>query len=107
MNLKIHNVSLSIKGRLIVNDVSITVNPGEVVGLMGPNGAGKTTTFNLAVGNIKPDKGEILMNGKNITKFIKEVSKKVYLSHLISLYIVISSINLPSIDRRIQDQFLN
>jgi len=56
MNLKIHKVSLSIKGRLIVNDVSITVNPGEVVGLMGPNGAGKTTTFNLAVGNIKPDK---------------------------------------------------
>ena len=52
MNLKIHNVSLSIRGRLIVNDVSITVNPGEVVGLMGPNGAGKTTTFNLAVGNI-------------------------------------------------------
>ena len=67
MNLKIHNVSLSIKGRLIVNDVSITVNPGEVVGLMGPNGAGKTTTFNLAVGNIKPDKGKVLMNGKNIT----------------------------------------
>ena len=67
MNLKIHNVFLSIKGRLIVNDVSITVNPGEVVGLMGPNGAGKTSTFNLAVGNIKPDKGKILMNGKNIT----------------------------------------
>ena len=67
MYLKIQNVSLSIKGRLIVNDVSITVNPGEVVGLMGPNGAGKTTTFNLAVGNIKPDKGEILMNDKNIT----------------------------------------
>ena len=67
MNLKIHNVSLSIKGRSIVNDVSITVNPGEVVGLMGPNGAGKTTTFNLAVGNIKPDKGKIFMNGKNLS----------------------------------------
>ena len=67
MNLKIQNVSLSIKGRLIVNNVSITVKPGEVVGLMGTNGAGKTTTFNIAVGNIKPDKGEILMNGKNIT----------------------------------------
>ena len=67
MYLKIHNVSLSIKGKLIVNDVSITVNPGEVVGLMGPNGAGKTTTFNLAVGNIKPDKGEVLMNDTNIT----------------------------------------
>ena len=67
MNLKIKNVSLTIEGRLIVNDVSITVKPGEVVGLMGPNGAGKTTTFNLAVGNLKPDKGDVLMNGKSIT----------------------------------------
>tara|TARA_Y100001968_G_scaffold163659_1_gene149720 strand:- start:436 stop:1164 length:729 start_codon:yes stop_codon:yes gene_type:complete len=67
MYLKIKNVSLSIEGRLIVNDVSITVTPGEVVGLMGPNGAGKTTTFNLAVGNLKPDKGNVVMNGKSIT----------------------------------------
>ncbi len=79
MNLRIQNVSLSIKGRLIVNDVSITVKPGEVVGLMGPNGAGKTTTFNIAVGNIKPDKGEVLMNGKNysIKGGIKVKSSKV------------------------------
>ena len=69
MSLSIKNVSLSIKGRLIVDDVSITVKPGEVVGLMGPNGAGKTTTFNLAVGNLNPDKGDILMNNKYITKF--------------------------------------
>ena len=67
MNLKIKNVSLTIGRRLIVNDVSITVTPGEVVGLMGPNGAGKTTTFNLAVGNLKPDVGDILMNNKLIT----------------------------------------
>ena len=82
MNLKIHNVSLSIKGRLIVNDVSITVNPGEVVGLMGPNGAGKTTTFNLAVGNIKPDKGEILMNGKNITNLPLPIRSRLGLGYL-------------------------
>ena len=62
MSLKIQEVSLSIKGRLIVNNVSINVNPGEVVGLMGPNGAGKTTTFNIAVGNIKPNKGKVIMN---------------------------------------------
>ena len=67
MSLSIKNVSLSIEGRLIVDDVSITVKPGEVVGLMGPNGAGKTTTFNLAVGNLNPDKGDILMNNKYIT----------------------------------------
>ena len=67
MSLRIKNVSLTIQGRLIVDDVSITVKPGEVVGLMGPNGAGKTTTFNLAVGNLKPEKGDILMNNKYIT----------------------------------------
>ena len=50
MTLKIQNVSLSIQGRLIVKDVTITVNPGEVVGLMGPNGAGKTTTLILQLG---------------------------------------------------------
>ena len=67
MSLSIKNVSLSIEGRLIVDDVSITIKSGEVVGLMGPNGAGKTTTFNLAVGNLNPDKGDILMNNKYIT----------------------------------------
>ena len=82
MNLNIHNVSLLIKGRLIVDDVSITVNPGEVVGLIGPNGAGKTTTFNLAVGNIKPDKGEILMNGKNITNLPLPIRSRLGLGYL-------------------------
>ena len=82
MNLKIQNVFLSIKGRLIVNDVSITVNPGEVVGLMGPNGAGKTTTFNIAVGNIKPDKGEVLMNGQNITNLTLPIRSRLGLGYL-------------------------
>ena len=82
MNLKIQNVYLSIKGRLIVNNVSITVKPGEVVGLMGPNGAGKTTTFNIAVGNIKPDKGGVLMNGKNITNSPLPVRSRLGLGYL-------------------------
>jgi len=82
MNLKIKNVSLKIQGRLIVNDISITVTRGEVVGLMGPNGAGKTTTFNLAVGNIKPDKGEILMDGKNITNLPLPIRSRLGLGYL-------------------------
>ena len=82
MNLKIQNVSFSIKGRLIVNDVSISVNPGEVVGLMGPNGAGKTTTFNLAVGNLKPDKGKVLLNGKNITNLALPTRARLGLGYL-------------------------
>ena len=82
MNLNIQNVSLSIQGRLIVENVSIIVNPGEVVGLMGPNGAGKTTTFNLAVGNIKPDKGKVLMNGKNITNLSLPIRSRLGLGYL-------------------------
>ena len=66
MKLEIKNVSLSINRKLIVNNVSIHVSPGEIVGLLGPNGAGKTSTFNLIVGNLRPNKGEILLNNKRI-----------------------------------------
>ncbi len=67
MSFEIINISLTIDGKSIVNDVSIKVSPGEVVGLMGPNGAGKTSTFNVAVGNLKPDKGDVVINNKSIT----------------------------------------
>lgn len=47
------------RGRRVVDGVSIQVRPGEIVGLMGPNGAGKTTTFNMVVGLVRPDAGEV------------------------------------------------
>src|SRR5438874_1008723 len=53
--------------RRVVNGVSITVAPGEIVGLLGPNGAGKTTTFNMVVGLIKPDSGAVRFKGRPIT----------------------------------------
>src|SRR3954447_13975578 len=53
--------------RRVVNGVSITVAPGEIVGLLGPNGAGKTTTFNMVVGLIKPDAGAVNFKGRSIT----------------------------------------
>ncbi|MFZ9036089.1 MAG: LPS export ABC transporter ATP-binding protein [Francisellaceae bacterium] len=58
----------SYKSRWVVNDVSMTVESGEIVGLLGPNGAGKTTSFYMIVGLIRPNRGRVLLNGENITK---------------------------------------
>ncbi len=60
-------VSKSYKGRKVVQDVSLDVGQGEVVGLLGPNGAGKTTTFYMIVGLTRPDSGSVLLGGHDIT----------------------------------------
>jgi lipopolysaccharide export system ATP-binding protein len=54
--------------RRVVNQVSIELNQGEIVGLLGPNGAGKTTTFYMVTGMIRPSEGNIFLDGKEITK---------------------------------------
>jgi lipopolysaccharide export system ATP-binding protein len=70
LNGIIHTSALqkSYKGRTVVNNVSVTVKQGEIVGLLGPNGAGKTTTFYMVVGLIKPDEGAVFLNEEDITK---------------------------------------
>jgi lipopolysaccharide export system ATP-binding protein len=55
------------RGRKVVDDVSLELRPGEVVGLLGPNGAGKTTTFYMIVGLCAPSSGEVRLRGENIT----------------------------------------
>jgi len=66
MSLTLEDVALSLGGRPLVKGVSLELNPGEVVGLLGPNGAGKTTTFNLVTGQLKPDRGRVVLDGKNV-----------------------------------------
>jgi lipopolysaccharide export system ATP-binding protein len=58
----------SYRSRTVVNQVSINVKQGEIVGLLGPNGAGKTTTFYMVVGLIKPDSGKVFLDEKEITR---------------------------------------
>ena len=66
MSLSLDQVSISIGGRMLVKDVSLTLSPGEVVGLLGPNGAGKTTTFNLVIGLLRPDCGHVNLDGRDV-----------------------------------------
>ncbi len=56
------------RGRRVVDQVNITINSGEIVGLLGQNGAGKTTTFYMAVGLVRPDAGRVLLDGEDITR---------------------------------------
>ena len=63
------NLVKEYKKRKVVNDVSINVSQGEIVGLLGPNGAGKTTTFYMICGMINPKEGEIVLDGEDITDY--------------------------------------
>ena len=69
--MKLHATQLmkSYSGRKVVKDVSLEVNQGEIVGLLGPNGAGKTTSFYMIVGLVRPNVGQVLFDGKDITSF--------------------------------------
>lgn len=67
MYIQTDNLVKSYKGRTVVNNVSLRVDTGQVVGLLGPNGAGKTTTFYMIVGLERPEQGNIFIDGENVT----------------------------------------
>lgn len=66
--IKTNNLVKRYHSRTVVNNVSVSVKQGEIVGLLGPNGAGKTTTFYMVVGLIKPDEGEVFLDQNEITR---------------------------------------
>jgi lipopolysaccharide export system ATP-binding protein len=67
MRLRAENLIKQYKKRKVVNDMSLDVEQGEIVGLLGPNGAGKTTTFYMVVGLVKPDSGRVFLDDEEIT----------------------------------------
>tara|TARA_Y100001968_G_C19436514_1_gene760012 strand:- start:449 stop:1177 length:729 start_codon:yes stop_codon:yes gene_type:complete len=69
MKLSLRNVSLDLGGTSIIKNISLSLSQGEVVGLLGPNGAGKTSTFNLFIGLLRPNSGEVLLDSQRIGKF--------------------------------------
>lgn len=66
--LKVLDLKKNYGGRDVVNGLSFSVNEGEVVGLLGPNGAGKTTAFYMTIGLISPDSGQVIFQGKEVTR---------------------------------------
>ncbi|MEI6242730.1 MAG: LPS export ABC transporter ATP-binding protein [Chlamydiota bacterium] len=65
--LEVNNIQKSYGGKEVLQDVSFAIFPGEIVGLLGPNGAGKTTAFYITIGLIRPDKGQIIFQGKDVS----------------------------------------
>ena len=66
MGIEAKNLRKVYNDRAVVNGVNFKVDQGEVVGLLGPNGAGKTTSFYMIVGLVRPDQGEVFINGKPV-----------------------------------------
>jgi len=80
--LVIENLKKTFKKRTVVQDVSLTIKSGEIVGLLGPNGAGKTTSFYMIVGLVQSDRGRISLDGANLSKMPIHSRAKLGLSYL-------------------------
>jgi len=85
--IAVNGVSKNYGSVIAVDDLSFTVDRGEVVGFLGPNGAGKTTTMRMITGTLQPDKGEVLFDGTPITEDLTEAKRRVgYLPEANPLY---------------------
>lgn len=82
MEITANNLIKIYGDRSVVNDVSFNVCKGEVVCLLGPNGAGKTTTFYMVVGLVKPNSGQILLDGKDISTWPMNIRAKAGIGYL-------------------------
>jgi len=82
MILETYDISKSYRGRKVVDNVSVNVHQGEVVGLLGPNGAGKTTSFYTIVGLITPDSGKVLLDGSDLTGMAMYKRARMGISYL-------------------------
>ncbi|MBH18931.1 MAG: LPS export ABC transporter ATP-binding protein [Crocinitomicaceae bacterium] len=82
MEIKTLNISKSYRGVVVVKGVSVNLKKGEIVGLLGPNGAGKTTTFDMIVGLISPDAGEVFHDNQKITNLPMYKRSKMGIGYL-------------------------
>ncbi|HEM55398.1 MAG: LPS export ABC transporter ATP-binding protein [Thermodesulfobacterium geofontis] len=107
--LKAENLSKSFKKKVVVRNVSLQIERGEIVGLLGPNGAGKTTCFYIITGFLRPDQGKILLEEESITHLdVAERAKKgiVYLPQESSVFRKLTvAENFKIVLERLKDNF--
>ena len=80
--LQANHLKKTYKGRVVVNDVSLSIQSGHVVGLLGPNGAGKTTSFYIIVGIISTENGSVMLDDQNITHMPMHMRSRAGLGYL-------------------------
>ena len=80
--LTIEDIAKDYRSKNVINNISMAINPGEIIGLLGPNGAGKTTLFYIIMGLIKPNSGQIKLDGHDITKLAMYSRARLGISYL-------------------------
>ncbi|MBE5947051.1 MAG: ABC transporter ATP-binding protein [Lachnospiraceae bacterium] len=99
--LEVKNVSKSFDEKKILDNVSIKLNRGEIVSLIGSSGSGKTTLFNIIAGIMKPDEGNVILEGEDITGISGKVSYMLQKDMLLPYRTVLDNVALPLIVRGI------
>jgi lipopolysaccharide export system ATP-binding protein len=99
------SLSKRFAGRQVVSGVSMSVEPGEIVGLLGANGAGKTTTFRMVVGLLKPDSGSIYFAGRNVTKMPMYARSRLGMGYLAQEPTVFTQLSVADNVRIVLEQY--
>lgn len=93
--LEVKNISKSFDGKLVLQDISIELNRGELVCLLGVSGGGKTTLFNVISGLLSPDEGQVLLDGKDITCRPGQISYMLQKDLLLPYRTIEDNVSLP------------
>lgn len=93
--LEVRRVSKSFDGRPVLRDVSLTLRRGELVGLLGVSGGGKSTLFNIIAGLLRPDEGQVLLDGTDITGTTGRVSYMLQKDLLLPFRTILDNVALP------------
>ncbi|WP_297393552.1 ABC transporter ATP-binding protein [uncultured Peptoniphilus sp.] len=97
--LRVEDVDKSFDGKLVLKDINIKLNKGELVSLVGVSGSGKTTLFNIIAGLLKPDKGKVFLKGEKVTAKAGKISYMLQKDLLFPYMTIIDNVSLPLVLR--------